>query len=529
MFFKRFGLQSKIVVILAVAVVSVVTVSTYIAMLLTRQPVEEAIYRKVLSQALATAHQLVNGHEIDTPDNLLAHLRQVQRDFKGVEQIDVFRHDPAHTLAATTDPTGQHLELDIIPNISTYNEFERPGEDQITIETPDGRDWIISTPIRDGNRVVGCLDLKVSKKSSNAIINALVWRNVVLMLASLLAVIFAIHVFFFYNVRRPIKEMVEVMEAAEGGALAVRAHYSSTDEIGELAGHLNQMLERLANFNSELGRKVSEATTELAGRNEELTRINEELFETQKTLARSERLAVAGQLAAGLAHEIGTPLNSISGHVQLMARRKTGDAVTDRRLQIIESQIETIVRSVKQLLSWTRKFELHLDVVDLRRTLEEAVMLTSPALESRKIQVHADFPKRGPEIQGDAGYLQQVFLNLINNSMDAMPRGGHLHVRLKAPQPVNGEPPAVRVEVEDTGEGIAPETLGHIFDPMFTTKRMGTGAGFGLAICKQIIQQHGGTIEASSKPHEGACFTITLPVDCRPRTETPAPALVHSV
>lgn len=529
MLFKRFGLQSKIIIILAIAVVSVVSVSTYLAMLLTRQLVEEAIYRKVLGQALATSQQLVSGDALDTPQNLLAHLNQVKHDFKGVEQIDVYRHDPAHTLAATTDSSGEHLELDVIPNVDNYNEFERPGEDQITIETPDGRDWIMSTPIRAGDRVIGCLDLKVSKKSSNAIINGLVRRNLVLMLASLLAVIFAIHVFFFYNVRRPVKEMVGVMEAAEGGALAVRARPASEDEIGQLAGHLNQMLQRLENFNSELGRKVSEATAELARRNEELTRINEELFETQKTLARSERLAVAGQLAASLAHEIGTPLNSISGHVQLMARKKTGDPAADRRLQIIETQIETIVRSVKQLLSWTRKFELHLEAVDLQRTLEEVVLLSSPALENRKIRVRTAFPKHAPEIQGDAGYLQQVFLNLINNSMDAMPRGGHLEIRLKTPEPANGEPGTVRVEVEDTGEGIAPETLGHIFDPMFTTKRMGTGAGLGLAICKQIIQQHGGTIEVSSRMREGTCFTIDLPVDCRVRTEAPAPALAHTV
>jgi two-component system NtrC family sensor kinase len=529
MLFSRFGLQSKIIIILAVAVVSVAGVSTYLAMLLTRQLVEEAIYRKVLSQALATTHQLVDGHELDTPDNLLAHLRQVKRDFKGVEQVDVYRHDAAHTLAATTDPTGEHLELDVIPNVDTYNEFERPGEDQITVETPDGRDWIMSTPIRDGDRLIGCLDLKVSKKSSNAVINGLVWRNVVLMLASLLAVILAIHLFFLYNVRRPVKEMVQVMEAAEGGALAVRAHQESRDEIGQLAGHLNQMLGRLENFNSELGRKVSEATAELARRNDELTRINEELFETQKTLARSERLAVAGQLAASLAHEIGTPLNSISGHVQLMARQKTGDPATDRRLEIIESQIETIVRSVKQLLSWTRKFELRLDAVDLRRTLEEVVLLSSPVLENRKIRVHTDFPRHTPEIQADAGYLQQVFLNLINNSMDAMPRGGRLHIRLSVPPADTGEPSTVRVEVEDTGEGIAPETLAHIFDPMFTTKRMGTGTGLGLAICKQIVQQHGGTIEATSRLHRGACFTVVLPVDCRVRTETSAPALAHSV
>src|SRR5215469_5554126 len=229
MFPSRFGLQSKIIIILAVAVVSVVGLSTYLAMLLTRQLVEEAIYRKVLSQALATAHQLVNGHELASPENLLARLRQVQRDFKGIEQCDVYLHDPAHTLVASTDPSVPHLELDVIRDIQTYNEFEQAGEDQITIETPDGRNWIMSTPIRDGERVIGCLDLKVSKKSSNVIISGLVGRNVILMLASLLAVILVVHVFFFFNVRRPVTEMVEVMEAAEGGALQVRANYHGGD------------------------------------------------------------------------------------------------------------------------------------------------------------------------------------------------------------------------------------------------------------------------------------------------------------
>lgn len=534
MFFSRFGLQSKIIIILSVAVVSVAAVSTYLAMLLTRQPVEEAIYRKVLSQALATAHQL-HGPELGNGINLLGRLREVQRDFKGVEQCDVRAHDPAHSLVATTDPAGPHLELDATPGIEHYNEFESAGEDQISIETPDGRDWIVSTPIRDREGgSIGCLQLRVSKKTSNVIIDGLVWRNLILMLASLVAVMLAVHVFFLYNVRRPVKDMVEVMEAAEGGALQVRAHCEdeekARDEIARLACHLNRMLSRMENFNAELAGKVNEATGELARRNEELTRINEELFDTQKTLARSERLAVAGQLAASLAHEIGTPLNSISGHVQLMAKRKTGDKTMDRRLQIIDSQIENIVRSVKQLLSWTRKFELRPAMIDVRQVIEEVVLLSSPVLELRKIRVRTDLPLRAPNIYADAGYLQQVFLNLINNSIDAMPGGGRLEIRVTTPAGSDGgdEPPAIKVEVEDTGEGIAPETLKHIFDPMFTTKRMGTGAGLGLAICKQIVQQHGGSIQASSQVHRGTRFIITLPVDSRVQEESPAAALSHT-
>jgi two-component system NtrC family sensor kinase len=518
---SRFGLQSKIIIIFAAVVVSVVGISTYLALLFTRQLVEEAIYRKILSQALTAAHQLVNKGELDSPNDLLARLRQIQRDFKGVEECSVHLHDASHTLVATTDPASQHLELDRIPDIESYNEFERPGDDQITVETADGRAWIMSTAIRDQGRVVGCLDLTVSKKSSNAIIFGLVRRNLLLIMASLLAMMLAIHVFFLYNVRGPVKEMVWVMEAAEGGALDKRASVRSDDEIGQLAGHLNAMLGRLGNFSSELERKVREATGELGRRNEELVRINEELFDTQKNLARSERLAVAGQLAASLAHEIGTPLNSISGHVQLMARRKTGDAASDRRLRIIESQIQNIVRTVKQLLSWTRKFELRIEALDLRRALEECVLLSSPALEARKIKIHTDLPRQAVQVYGDAGYLQQVFLNLINNSMDAMPRGGTLRIRLSEAQSnaTSSGAPAVRIEVEDTGEGIPPEMLGHIFDPMFTTKRIGTGAGLGLAICNQILQQQGGNIEVRSRPHEGTCFAITLPVDCRAQTE----------
>ncbi|MGH9454767.1 MAG: sensor histidine kinase, partial [Terriglobia bacterium] len=199
--------------------------------------------------------------------------------------------------------------------------------------------------------------------------------------------------------------------------------------------------------------------------------------------------------------------------------RKTGDAGFDRRLHIIEKQIENIVRTVKQLLSWTRKFDLHIEALDLRHVIEEAAMLSSPALELRKIDLQTECEEDCPAIFGDPGYLQQVFLNLINNSMDAMPRGGLLKIRLRHEPKV--DPGQVIVEVEDSGEGIAPETLNHIFDPMFTTKRLGTGAGLGLGICHQIVRQHGGDISVRSKPREGTCFTILLPVDCQERVETP--------
>jgi signal transduction histidine kinase len=455
------------------------------------------------------------------PDVLLQALRQLLRETPGIIQADVYSHERDPRLVATTNTVGQHLELDHIRNIETYNEYYRRNDVQESVEPENREFWIISTTIKSPHGdPIGCLILTVSRSRLNAVTWDLVLRNLLLMVASLIAVVLVIHLFFLRAVRRPVKEMIRVMESAEHGQLDVRARLQSWDEIGLLAAHLNRMLRRIENFSNELGRKVEEATGELARRNEELRGINKELFETQKNLARSERLAVAGQLAASLAHEIGTPLNSISGHVQLLARRKSNDEATARRLLVIEKQVENIVRTVRQLLSWTRKYELRLELVDLGHVLEDTVLLASPILELRKIQVRMNLPKGCPKIYGDSGYLHQVFLNLINNSTDAMPRGGELRLDLRAPS-LEGRR-EVEVVIADTGTGMASETLAHIFDPMFTTKQIGTGAGLGLAICDQIVRQHAGTIHAESEPGHGTTFTIHLPLDCREKVEAPA-------
>jgi signal transduction histidine kinase len=188
-------------------------------------------------------------------------------------------------------------------------------------------------------------------------------------------------------------------------------------------------------------------------------------------------------------------------------------------------------------------------MVDLGRVLEDTVLLASPVLDLRKIRVQMKLDKGSPKIYGDSGYLHQVFLNLINNSTDAMPRGGELHIKLRAPAPEepNVAPgfspapalsaaglkpgataPVVEVVIADTGTGMPRETLAHIFDPMFTTKQIGTGAGLGLAICDQIVRQHAGTIHAKSEPGRGTTFTIRLPLDCREKVEAPALAAVTS-
>jgi two-component system NtrC family sensor kinase len=121
-----------------------------------------------------------------------------------------------------------------------------------------------------------------------------------------------------------------------------------------------------------------------------------------------------------------------------------------------------------------------------------------------------------PKIYADGGYLQQVFLNLINNSMDAMPRGGELRIETRL---ADGAARHVSVRVTDNGAGMSPETVAHVFDPMFTTKRLGTGTGLGLAICEQITRQHGGTIQVESRLGQGTTFTLGLPINAHEKAE----------
>ena len=147
MSFTRLGLQGKIIAIIAATVILVVGVSTYIAMWLTRLPVEEEIYRKALQQARLTAYQLADKGALQNPQDLLSVLGRIEHDLPGVRQSDVFLHSPRPHLVTTTNPRGEHLELDQLRGIENYNEFERPDDDQIAIETPDGDYWIISTAI----------------------------------------------------------------------------------------------------------------------------------------------------------------------------------------------------------------------------------------------------------------------------------------------------------------------------------------------------------------------------------------------
>lgn len=259
-----------------------------------------------------------------------------------------------------------------------------------------------------------------------------------------------------------------------------------------------ELLKQISSFNVQLRRDIDAATTELAT-------ANDVLFMTQQRLARSERLAVVGQIAASLAHEIGTPLNSISGHLELLAANHPNDADTQRRTLIIERQLGFIVSTVKRLLEWTHKRRFVFEPLDINALIEELLWLVSPTLDKNSV-VGSLKQQKLPLIPAHRDSLQQVFLNLINNSIEAMPDGGQIEITTS----LNTTTGRAEILFSDSGPGIGPEATQHLFEPMWTTKP--SGSGFGLVIAAEIMTDHAGEITFVDNDGGGAVFRITLPL-----------------
>ncbi len=231
-----------------------------------------------------------------------------------------------------------------------------------------------------------------------------------------------------------------------------------------------------------------------------------ERVQLEQQVLQTEKLTSLGLLAAGVAHEVNTPLAVISNYAQMLAKQF---GTEDKRSGLVEKIVQQTFRAseiVSGLLNFSRTGTGEFDNVDLNHALKETLSLLEHQLNGQGIKVVEDLAGDLPPIYGDYGKLQQVFLNLVLNARDAMPQGGSITLRSRA----NGQ--RVLVEIADTGSGIPQDDLDKIFDPFFTTKITGQGTGLGLAVTYGIIKEHHGTIQANSAPGRGTTFMLEFPV-----------------
>ena len=257
-------------------------------------------------------------------------------------------------------------------------------------------------------------------------------------------------------------------------------------------------------------RALGQATEELERWNERLAqRIQEKTAELKLAydkLVESEKLAILGQFAAGLTHEIDNPLTIVAGRAESLLMRGNLDPKVEQALKTILNQARRAAEMTSQLLTASRPIQIHMEPVQLNALLEDTLETVSYRPEFDRVQIVKELSKDAPVVQGDRKRLIEVFSNLFNNAAQAMPGGGTLRVCSL----MNDS--QVLVEVYDTGSGIAPENQSKLFTPFFTTKEAGKGTGLGLFVSQSILRKHGGSIAVCSRPRQGACFTVAFPM-----------------
>ena len=241
----------------------------------------------------------------------------------------------------------------------------------------------------------------------------------------------------------------------------------------------------------------------------ERNRAHKALRESERRARDAEDLASIGTLAAGLAHEVGTPMNVILGYAQMIQTSAQDEAICERA-RIIREQVQRVSQIIQTLLNFARPRGRLRGCVDLAEVVDESLSLLQERFRKHGVEVERCFESL-PEIWADGEKLQQVFINLGINAADAMPDGGILGIHM-APR----DSTEVEIRVTDTGTGIPTDAIEHLFEPFYTTKDCSEGSGLGLTVAKGIVLDHGGSIDVSSEVGKGTEFCITLPIEESP-------------
>ena len=346
------------------------------------------------------------------------------------------------------------------------------------------------------------IEVRESLEPERAYVRHTILRGAVttaVLVALCTAVAMVIGVFF---VGRPVRRLVDQARRVGQGDLSPRLSLTQRDEIGQLADEMNAMCDRLSETRERLD---SETTARMAA---------------LEQLRHADRLTTVGKLAAGLAHEIGTPLNVITGYAQLIADECPEDSGAHRNAGIIAQQAERVAAIIRQLLDFARRRSPNPSRQDLCALARETTDLLGSLAHKHHVSLVLETPGSPVWTRADPGQMKQALTNLVVNGIQSMPKGGGTVTVTVAER--RGAPPAgieglpgdyPCLEVRDQGSGISRDDLDRIFEPFFTTKEVGEGTGLGLSVSYGIVREHRGWIDVDSVPGAGTLFRIFLPKD----------------
>jgi signal transduction histidine kinase len=362
------------------------------------------------------------------------------------------------------------------------------------------RSYALMLPIRDAAGIVVCgIELQRDAGEVDVIGRRVAWRMALTVLLLTLGLALAAWLTTRATIGRPVRRLLEGIDEVAKGDLTRVILQERDDEIGALAGRFNAM------------------TAALREAREETRRGGEARLELEARLRQSEKLATVGQLAASIAHEVGTPLNVIGGRARTMERKAHDTGEVQKNAAIIAEQSVRITKIIQQLLDYTRRRTPSQAPVELGRVVRGTLDFLEHQIQSAHVEAEVQEDAE-VTLLGDPDQIQQVCMNLILNSVQAMPEGGQLFLRIdqvaRRKEGLAHAPPQdyAVLEVRDTGIGIPEPERARIFEPFYSTKADGGGTGLGLAVSHGIVKDHDGWIEIEGPPEGGTIFRVFLPL-----------------
>lgn len=510
--------------------------------LLIRTQRENALDEAILgSESLAETIYLTIDHDmrINRRDAIRETVEAVGRQ-SGIEGIRIFNKEGEISFSSRPDEVGTSVDRQAEACVNCHSgpvpqaELHPESRSRIFIDEQGHR--VLST-IRvipnkigcQGSRchtspqqksVLGVLDVALSLEPAEA---RLADSTLKAILFSMLAVTLITSVLYFIivrSVRRPLDTVVAATRRVAQGTTAVEMPRGTAREIGILASSFNDMVESLNSSRSHLEHWASTLEDKVAEKARELT-------DARFQIVQAEKLSSVGLVAAGIAHELNSPLMAIITFTHLVKRAVPPDSTAQEDLAMIEREANRCAGIIRQLLDYSRKQSQDptVEAVRIVDCVDGALDLLKIEVQNGRVEIDTAIPEDLPIVEANQVQLLQVFVNLIMNAVHAMPEGGSISVDAEVVDrsayanvdlPPHPGSKLIRVRVTDTGTGIPPESLAKVFDPFFTTKPVGKGSGLGLSVSLGIVRSARGTILAASDGRTGTTFTVLLPVPADP-------------
>lgn len=374
----------------------------------------------------------------------------------------------------------------------------------------------VVVPFLHSRKALGTVGVRLSYYEVDALVREEKNRMAMILLAGFLFLMAGLSLVLRRWLIGPIERLERSMNAVGNGDFSKGFDMSGSSEIVNAGESFNQMVEMLRDrtrekedlllevrrLNSGLQGRIEEKTQELLEKNRALERTNEEMYFLQRRLTELERRAAVGEGMAVVAHELGNPLHSIAGHLELLQEEPDLPERIRRPLKILSGQAERMIKVIRKLLSLTRRSEGAHEEVELVPLFREIVALMEPRLRAAGVEIEI-FAEGSLALWSDSDALQSLFINLLENSLDSIGKNGRIWIE------VVPSPETIELHIRDSGPGISESARDHVFDPFFTTKSSGTGLG--LSVCRKIVDDLGATISLGEKP--GGHFILTFPFD----------------